>query len=454
MEFNYLEASNAGRLRDILARRIASDESDSSRDVAALSSAYSFLYKEDALFFGLHSRFATAHWDERLQWLLHEHLKSAEIERLGSFAKDALSPPICASRQEILKKLNGLSPKGPERELIEYWKRNLYSFPEEELCAGLQRLTREVQEDLTTGPESTIRDLNELQKLILNRHTLHLDLTISEPDLREIRQDLDVFVKSIPQASVGRVSELDFSVSPVRANLERRYHISSEHRPLYLAFMNPDLAGGDVAFYCDFAGYSQLDHQTLVRVLAAFLFSGSGPHSFFAKTWASGLAYQNYIGVDPALTVMWYYANKSPDIPSLLKLVNATAGGALELRDRDLVDYVLAQFFTFSREMGTTSTRGKEMAHDLRDGNDPEKIRRFSKAILKLRQEPDLLRTLTKTSRASICGVLLRDECKKEHEAEHSLFFFVGAERVLAGAEKQIPIPDLKRLYASDFWMK
>jgi hypothetical protein len=350
--------------------------------------------------------------------------------------------------------LNGLTSQGPGRELVDYWKRNLYSFPETELCEGLQRLTREVQEDLRTGPEDTVRNLKQLQRIILNRRALQVDLTLSDPILGEIRHELSGFLKSIPDVSVEREAELDTFISPVRANLERRYRTSSERRPLYLAIMNPELAGGDVAFYSDFPEYSQLDRKTLLRVMASNLFQGSGPHSFFAKTWARGLAYQNNLGSDPALKLMWYHADKSPDIPSLIRLVNSIASGAPELRDPSLVDYVLALMFSFSREMSTTSERGKEMAHDLRDGNEPEKNRQYSQAILRLRHDPDLLRALTDAGLTSICGVLLRDDCKREQEAEHSLFFFVGQEQVLSDVEKQVPIPDLRRLYPSDFWMK
>jgi hypothetical protein len=315
-------------------------------------------------------------------------------------------------------------------------------------------LTREVHEDLTTGPEDTIRDLKELQRIILNRRALHLDLTLSEPVLGEIRQELAGFLKSIPALPVEGESEPNALFSPVTASLVRRYHVSSKQRPLYVAIVNPNLAGGDVAFYADFPGYSELDHETLLRVLASALFGGGGPHSFFAKGWAAGLAYQNSIASGPDIKLIWYFANKSPDIPSLIRLVNSVASGTRELQDPRLVDYALSGTFSFSRSKSTSSVRGREMAHDLRDGNTPEKVRRFYEAILKLRREPDLMRALTDVSLTSICGVLVRDDCRKEQEAGESLFFFVGSEPVLSAAEKQLPTPGLLRVYPSDFWVK
>jgi len=454
MESNYLELENAGRLRDILARRISADEEDARGDTAALFSADAFFNQKVPVYFALHSRFTTAHWDERLQWLLHDPLGAAAIEELGSFTKNVLATSACVSRQELSQKLNGLTPKGAERELLDYWKRNLYSFPEAELCGGLQQLTREVQEDLETGPAKTIQDLKELQATILNRRALHLDLTVSDSTLEETRRELAGFIQSIRAFAVEEPSEPGTFVSPVSIGLQRRYHVSSEQRPLFLSLINPALPGGVTMFYSKFPGYSQLERKELLRTVASKLFSGAGPHSFFVKTWAAGLAYSNGIGQYPAAKLIWYYAERSPDLPSLIKLVNSMASGTQELQDPRIVDYAMSGAFSFSRLTNSASARGRAMAHDLRDGNEPEKIRQFSEAILKLRQDHNLLRDLKDVTLTSICGVLLRDDCRKEQEAGESVFFFLGPEQIVSSAEKQIPIPSLLRLYTSDFWMK
>src|SRR5258708_593139 len=429
MKFNYLEPANASRLRDILARRISSDESDARQDVSAISAANALVNQKDRLYFSLHSRFTTAHWDERLQWLLHEPLSTDAIDEMGGFAKGVFSTAACASRQDLAQKLQGLTPQGAERELLDYWKRNLGSFPEAELCEGLQQMVREVQEDLRTGPENTIRDLKELQRTILNRRALHLDLTVSQQALGEIQQDLTSFLRSIPPLPVQAESEPKVFVSPVSVSLQRRYHVSPEQRPLYLGFQNPNLAGATVAFYSHFPGYTQLDRKTLMGVVASSLFAGGGPHGFFNKTWAAGLAYNNSIASSPAGKMIWYYANKSPDIPSLIKLVNSIASGTQDLKDPSLVDYAMSQTFSFPRSIFNPSTRRKTMAHDLRDGNEPEKVRRFSEALVKLRQEPHLFQGLKDAALTSICGVLVKNDCGKEQKAGQSLFFFLGPEQ-------------------------
>lgn len=456
MDSSYLDISNVARLRDILARRIADDQSDAGQATPALSSAYSFFYSKDRLFSALHSRFAATYWDERLAWRLHEHVDPGEIASLGTFARSLLTSP-CGSRQDLFKKFSQVSSKGIRQELLEYWKRNLYSFPETVLCTELLTLAQEVQADLTAGPADTIRDLQALQKIVLNRRLLHLDLTMSEAALREVRDDLADFLRSIPAISLLEGSGPETtrpSVSYVTTNFENRYHISAQQRPLFLAIVAPDLVGGDVAFYADFEDYSRVDRQALVRALTSNLFAGIGPHSFYAKTNARGLAYNNYILSNPALKLMWYHADKISDIPSLIGFVNSVASTATQLQDPRLVDYVLSMTFSFSRSMLSFSDRGKALADDLRDHNEPDKIRRFSESILRLREESELSSILKRDALTSICGVLLRNDCQNEQRASNSLFVFVGTEQALSNAEAKVPIAGLLRLYPSDFWTK
>src|ERR1700682_3888985 len=210
------------------------------------------------------------------------------------------------------------------------------------------------------------------------------------------------------------------------ARLEKRYHMTQEHSPWYVGFVNPNRTGGDVLFSADFPGYSQLDRTSLVRLLASSLVSGVGPQSFQMRTSARGLAYHNGIFDSPAGKRIWYYADRSSDIASLVGFVNETASTVSRLKDPSLVDYALSNTFVFSRATSTFSERGKANAQDIRDGNAPEKVRRFSEEILKLRKAPDLLSELTHAGLTAICGVLLRDDCKEQQQSERSLFFFVG----------------------------
>jgi Zn-dependent M16 (insulinase) family peptidase len=454
--FNYLDLSNADRLRDIVARRISTDKLYAKQDQSTSNSGTSFRYQSDLLYVALQSQFTGAHFDNRLRWLLHTYVNREEINRLDKFAADVLSATSRMSRKELDQKFDSLSVNDLERELVEYWRDNLFSFPEPDLADGLRKLTAEVVGDLRTGPEQTIEDLRTLQTIVLNRHALRIDLTLSQQVLGEIQNDLVNFVKSIPVRPAEREPALHSGndlLVPVMARLEKRYSLSPEHSPLYVGFVNPNRTGGDVEFSADFPSYGQLDRKSLVRVLASGLFSGAGPQSFQARTWTRGLAYHNGIFNDPGTKRIWYYADRSPDIASLIAFVNEMAATALDSSGPSIVDYALSNTFTFSRARSTFSERGKAAAQDIRDGQDPEKIRRFSEEILKLRKEPDLRSELIRARLTAICGVLLRDDCIDQQKSEGSLFFFVGSEEVLSDVEKRLTMPKLLRLYPSDFWL-
>ncbi len=457
MESNDLDLSNADRLRDIVARSISADHLYARQDVSTLNAAYSFHHQDDPLFFSLNSRFAGAHWDERLKWLLHVPVDSKEVDKLVDFANDFLSASSLQSRRQVSKSLDTLKVEGLERELVEYWKSTLSSFPESELINGLRQLAAEVSEDLRVGPARTIENLKSLQRIVLNRNTLHLDLTLSESSLGEVRGDMATFLRSVPALpleSESAISEPSVSHLPIIARLKKRYGLSQERAPWYVGFVNPDRTAGDAIFYSNFPSYSQVDRESLKQVLAAKIFSGGGPRSFYMKSSAAGLAYNSFIRSDPAFGLTWYYAYRSPDIASLIRLVNSTVSEASTLDDSSIVDHVLSQTFSFSRSAATFSERGRAAAQDIRDGNEPEKIRRFSEAILRLRQEPDLLAQLAREAPISIGGVLVDEKYIEQHRRGRSLFFFVGSEEILSDTERRLSIPKLLRVWPSDFWIE
>ncbi len=459
MRFNNLDLANLNRLQDLVASDIAADDWYLRQDVSTLNAGYSFHDQDDPLYFALWTRPTRAHWTARLRWLLHEPVSAEAIDKLGGFGRDFLSLPGGMSRQELSARLDTVEVTGLEKELVEYWKKNLSNFPDSELVTGLQQLTLEVRQDLQAGPEKTIEDLKRLQGVILDRRALYVDLTLSRSELAQIEPDIAKFLNHLPSSpdslspEEAKVIDPDGAVSPVTLKLRNRYRISQDGPPLYVGLVNPNRLNGSLVFYTDFPSYSETDRKSLVRVLASKIFSG-GAQGFFMKTTESGLAYNNGIESDPHWKVIWYSANRVPNIAALLKLVNSTASTATELQDSSLIDHTLSKTLSFSRASATFSDRGKALAQDLRDGNDPAMIRRFSEAILQLSKEPGLSAELTSAAIPSICGVLLRDDCKVEQQAGNSLFFFVGSEKVLSDAEQAVPIPKLLRVWPSDYWIQ
>jgi Zn-dependent M16 (insulinase) family peptidase len=452
---NYLDAANADRLRDLVDKRRAEDDVfiNGENDYWFANPAYAFQYQDDPTYVALSSSFTRAHWDGRLRWMLHKPVRSEEIANLGIFADKTLSTLSGLSGENLSQELTKFTAKGLEGELLEYWQRNLFAFPQSELLAGLGRLAVEAQEDLKMGPDRAISDLKELQKIVLRRRALNIDLTLGRGKLEEIRPMLVRFLESVPNNAYPEpVTEVDSGRAPLMQNVSRRNNLGSASFPWYVGLDDPRSTTANVIFYADFPGYSHLDHNSLLQVLSSKLVSGSGPHSVFMKAEEDGLAYASSISSDSSLRLLRYFASRSPDVGSLIDLVNSIVTTIPHFKDDSLIDYALEGTFSAPRSMLTFTERGREIAKDIRDGNDPALVRRFSQAILRLRSEPNLLSELTKTALDSMCPVLVMKECEQQQREARSLFFFVGPERLLADAENRLPIPKLLRLYPSDFW--
>src|SRR6185437_14855386 len=173
------------------------------------------------------------HWDERLKWLLHRRVGPQEIAALSVFASKTLASMPGSSSRDIAEKLNTIKATGLEGELVEYWKRSIPAFPENQLLPGLRKLAVEVQQDLTTGPESTISDLREMQRVIINREALRVDLSLDRIQLQQIEPALAVFLESIPNSSHGEPgkSALVTQTNPFIVNLKQRYNLAQTEFP-------------------------------------------------------------------------------------------------------------------------------------------------------------------------------------------------------------------------------
>src|SRR5260370_34056428 len=118
-----------------------------------------------------------------------------------------------------------------------------------------------------------------------------------------------------------------------------RYQLTQDPPPLYVGFVNPGRTAGNMIFYTDLPGYSVVDRKSLIHALASKIFSGTGPYGFFTKTSESGLAYDNGIASDPHRKIIFYIADRVPDIPALLNLVNSTAATVADLHNSNIVDH-------------------------------------------------------------------------------------------------------------------
>jgi len=452
LRFSRPDLSSLDRLRDITDQRLAVDDAFKGNEFLWMqNAAYSFLTQGDQLFQGVYSAFTRTHWDERMKWRLHKPVTLDEIDTLGTFASEVIAQPgDPGANISRLSQKPGLSDL--QRELLQYWARCLPLLPATSLPDTLNRLTSEVQEDLRIGPAQTISEIRDLQQFVLNRQALHIDLVSDEATLATVKPEIADLARSLPALAMNR-DEGSNSAHPVMAKVEERYHLSHLSFPWRVGLVNSSGIAGDIVSYADLPGYSQLDRSSLLEVLSANLLAGDGPQSLFIKTREAGLAYAINLQTEPAAKLLWDYADRSPDLPSLIHLFNATAESMSEWKDPLIVDYALRQTFSIPRSIYSPSIRGIAIAQDLRDGNGPATVQHFSRAILNLRHDPQLLSELTHAGVSSICGILLERQCEQQQRLGHSIFIFVGSEKTLADTEKQLPSP-LLRVWPSDFWLQ
>ena len=454
---NYLDSSNADRLRDVVAKRLWEDGAynNGENDFWFMNPSDAFRYQDNLLYLALSSIPTKTHWDERLKWLLHKPVRREEILRLAIFAEKTLGSYSGMSGQELSQELKTSKAQGLEGELLEYWQRSMPAFSQDELLSGLRRLALEVQEDLNTGPARTIAGIRELQRIVFSRRVLTIDLTLDRAHLEEIEPSLTRFLHSMPEVPhLERTqSEDESEKAPLMDNVRRRYHSDATEYPWYVGLENPNDTTASMVFYADFPGYAQLDRTSLLRILSSKLISGSGPHTLYAKVEEDGLAYGSSISSDPSRRLLQYYAARSPDIASLIELGSSIVATIPQTHDEFLIEHSLQRTFPLPRSMSTFTERGRGIANDIRDGNDPEQVRRFSEAILKLRAEPNLLSQLTQTAVDAISPILIDKEFTQQQRKARSLFFFVGPERLLADVANRLHLPRLLRLYPEDFWI-
>jgi Zn-dependent M16 (insulinase) family peptidase len=451
---NYLDPSNADRLRDVVQRRQWEDDAYDSgeNDYWFMNPSNAFRYQDDPLYLALTSVLTQAHWDGRLMWMLHKPVGPAEIAELNRFAARTIATLAGKSGKQLSEILDGMNENGLERELLDYWKRNIPSFPQEHLLKGLKQLALEVEEDLKAGPASTIANLRALQRIVIKRGALKIDLTLDPKNLEAANAELSGFLESIPD-NPNKGEQFESAGYTLLDNVARRYNLQEAGFPQFVGLGDIKSDTANMIFYADFPSYSQVDHQSLLEVLSSKLISGSGPDTVYTKTGEQGLAYASSISSDPSARLLRYYALRTSDIPTIIELVNSVAGSIPHLQDDFLVDYAFQKTFSPPRSMMTFSERGRGIARDIWDGNDPTQVRRFSEAVLQLRSEPNLLHELIEAGKSAICPVLVMKECAQQQHRARSVFFFTGPERLLADAEKKLDIPKLLRLYPSDFWI-
>jgi Zn-dependent M16 (insulinase) family peptidase len=191
----------------------------------------------------------------------------------------------------------------------------------------------------------------------------------------------------------------------------------------------------------------------LVDSLAAGVFGGAGAQSLFKRIWASGLAYNGGIGVNPETGRISYYSDRIADAPQLVHVLSGYVQGAPA--DPRFVDYAVANAF-WARVGNDYEWRAEAMASDLADGTTAERVRAFRQRLLALRSSPGLAESMHRRF-VPVLAALLPPLAGRAPPPSGAVHFTIGPEARIAAYEAALRADGgseatVVRIYPRDFW--
>jgi hypothetical protein len=245
------------------------------------------------------------------------------------------------------------------------------------------------------------------------------------------------------------------AASPGVRSIDERLmsRVGNSERPVYVGFVAPNMSGGVFLNSAPNASYRDTGRESILDFLAVKLYGGSGPHGVFTRTINAGLAYSNGVGNSPESGRQSYYAERTPLLPQTLSFV---IGEIKKPMDKPLDDYVISQVFS-SRAANPYESRGESMAADMANGQTPEVVAAFRKAVLEARKLPDLSKQLY-ARKDKVYERILPGYGAKAKDIAGGVFFTIGPEKQLTAYEAYLKNADgqdtkLHRLYPRDFWL-
>lgn len=453
MHNNFVEEGNISRIRDLVDKNIKRESmfAKEPEEYWLNDLAQAFIYRENQLFLALNSHATKLHFLQRLRWRLKDHVSAETQTDLSSFTHTFFLRFENVPDEEVRSQLSQVQAEGLKQELIDYMLTMSQQFPPGELGTGLKRLATEVLADLQIGVTQALTDLQIMQAMVLNRARLSMLLVGDRALLTKATPKVRQLINSLPHFDLQ--SETTRSTETIKATLRNRYPDFNEADPIFVALVDDNLVTGNIVISSRPQDGLNSDRDALHKFLAGKIVSSDGDHSLFRKTWQRGLAYSNGIGVNPYTGTWGYYAERNPSIANTLRFVLEETKNFENLSDPTLVDAGFANWFSFSRVHLKPSRRATDMFDDLSDGDTPAKIRRLSRKVLKLRDDPELFAKLKERFGLVRELLFVPLESPAKGSGNKTIYFFVAPEQQLKELEAAFPNIKLYRTYPSDYWV-
>jgi hypothetical protein len=453
-------AENLPRLRDLVEQTLSAirNTTHNSEEAWVDDPARAWRRQDNPLLLATSSFMTREHNVFRLRWMLMGGGSEEVYGFLDGLAKAAGSR---AERKVLLASIEAGKYSGMERlsaaskQVAMTAARDLEAvlpeIPDSSLGGDWKDVCGEMRRDLETGPEKSLAALEHVRQSLLVSGGARMFLVTSPANQEKLTAGIQEFPRLLESGNVAKAA-----YRPGRRVEERlRGRDRRATHPVFEGLVNANSQGGVFLNSAPAASYQDTSADGLLDLLAANLYAGHGAHGMFMKTWAAGLAYSNGIRVRPLDGRLNYYAERTPLLPQTLEFV---IGELKKVKpDASLVDYAIAGAFDGTRSASSYEERGEAMADDLADGLTRDVITRFHRAILELRQKPDLagelFRRMPKVYERILPGMGVAAK-----DVPGAVYFVIGPEKQLDGYEEYLKKTEgaqalLFRLYPRDFWM-
>jgi hypothetical protein len=465
----WIEPENLPRLRDIVAQeiqatrgRLGGAEENWVNDPAA-----AVRWQGNRVYLATSSIHARLFLLARCEWMLMDSPTNVHAAWLGT-GLGAVADCAAADPKATAANIDALVAKWKESKdpaaatwlvpIAQRIKEMVGDMAPSTIAQDLRTLTRVAMADVSVTPSQALADVRRIVAEIAMpmRHDTRFVLTGS-------RANTDALLAGFGDTLTGLVAEAAYEHDgreldgPGVVDRRLRDHQQTSAKPVHYGLVNNTGDSGVFVNSAKAGGYDDLDDATLTAELASRVFGGGGPHGFFMKTWGAGLAYSNGLRENPAESRVNYYAERCPDLVQTMTFVTGLVRDAKSLDDPYLAEYCVANAVAISRESDEYETRTRAAADEIVDGDTPERVARYRKAILALKDRADLWASM-KPRIAVMTGRVLPGIGPKSADVEDGVFFVIAPEPMLAKWEKYVKEHEgadqrVVRIYGRDFWI-
>ncbi len=465
----WLAEANVQRLRDLVdqATRGTRNTLGGREERWVNNPANALRYEHDRLYLSARSHHAALLSLARLEWRLMEP-PSPEHAATVDGALAVLAKMESMDRAQALEILDGLaktfadSTDGPGRTLrpvLQRLRELAGDMAPTTVAYDLRVLSGLVRDDLAVAPADALAQLDTVRSKILSRSGMRLALTGSTENVDALREPLGDLFRGCSNWPPPLTTEAPASSGTGRGLITARARVRDAYQipAVHYGLVHGGGSSGVFVLSADAAGLDDLTEDALIEELACRVIGGAGPHGLFMQTWGAGLAYSNGIGTSAQSGRVRYYAERCPTLVETMRFVTGRAEAAASFDDATLVEYAVATAVGGSRASDRFEDRTRAMADELADGDTPERVERFRRAALALRDRTDLWPRLRERV-VHAAGRVLPGVGPKSRDVPGGSYLTIAPEPLLAEWERYLQqeegeIERVQRLYPRDFWV-